>query len=71
MLAGGGTPDDGMAAIGSVVSEFAATTSDGTVLTPSSFIEPRLFGFFPPGCPPCDDLIPRFLASGTGRCWRS
>jgi len=57
-----GVVDDSMAPVGSTVAGFAAIASDGTAVDPTSFAVPTLVGFFAPGCPACEELLPAFLA---------
>jgi thiol-disulfide isomerase/thioredoxin len=48
--------------VGTVVSDFAATTVDGTPVSRTSLADPSLVVFLAPGCQPCRDLLPVLAA---------
>jgi thiol-disulfide isomerase/thioredoxin len=58
---------DHLAMAGSIVGAFAVRTVDGTPMSPAGFTAPTLVGFFAPGCAPCADLLPAFLAVAAHR----
>lgn len=51
---------DGLA-IGKAVPDFTATTIDGEPISRDLLGAPALIGFFSPGCPPCEQVLPRFV----------
>ncbi|MEV4415377.1 hypothetical protein [Catellatospora sp. NPDC049609] len=48
---------------GTELPPFSAVSVQGGELSERSFTAPTLVGFFSPGCPPCEALIPRFVAA--------
>ncbi|MCF6471904.1 TlpA family protein disulfide reductase [Nonomuraea sp. MG754425] len=54
-------PTDGLA-VGERMPEFAATTTAGEPISHDLLGGPALVGFFTPGCEPCQELLPRFVA---------
>ena len=65
-LAGGlhASPDGELARpVGSSVEPFRTEAIDGTSVDLAWFDQPTLVGFFSPGCRPCAELIPRFVAA--------
>jgi hypothetical protein len=55
-----GLPDL-IAAAGSVVGPFTATTVDGDALTADDLLPGTLVGFFSPGCSACVEELPKFV----------
>jgi thiol-disulfide isomerase/thioredoxin len=51
-----------MARVGTRVDDFAVSTVDGTAWSRESLTGDTLVGFFSPGCPACEDLLPEFVA---------
>lgn len=68
ILAAPGAGPGMVAAPGSTVGEFTATDHASAPLSPATFTEPTLVGFFTPGCGPCEALLPRF--TNAARRWR-
>jgi thiol-disulfide isomerase/thioredoxin len=68
-LVGGLTPppydDESMRSVGSAVEPFHAQAVDGSPIDTGWFDRPTLVGFFSPGCQPCTELLPRFVAAAT------
>ncbi len=58
-----GTTASIMATKGSAIGEFSATDRTSAALSRATFTEPTLVGFFTPGCPPCEALLPRFVSA--------
>lgn len=48
--------------VGSTIPDFAATTLDGRTVSPLSRRAPLLVGYFSPGCAPCAEELPKFVA---------
>ncbi|TMR95483.1 TlpA family protein disulfide reductase [Nonomuraea basaltis] len=48
--------------IGERMPEFAAMTTAGEPVSHGLLGGPALIGFFSPGCQPCEELLPRFIA---------
>lgn len=48
--------------VGERMPEFAAMTTAGEPVTHELVSGPALIAFFSPGCPPCEELLPRFIA---------
>jgi thiol-disulfide isomerase/thioredoxin len=48
--------------VGTVVSDFSATTVDGTPITRESLADSSLVVFLAPGCQPCRELLPVLAA---------
>jgi thiol-disulfide isomerase/thioredoxin len=48
-------------AIGELMPQFAATTTDGEPISDELLEGPALIGFFSPSCQPCKELMPRFI----------
>lgn len=59
-----GASSDVAVAVGATVGAFAATTTAGRLVTRDSLDRPTLVGFFTPGCPPCQEQVPLFVAYG-------
>jgi hypothetical protein len=55
--------DDMVLPVGTPVEDFSAVADDGTVVSPGLLSGPTLMAFFAPGCQPCAELLPRFLAT--------
>lgn len=68
LLAGrpAGRAGDTIAAAGTVVGGFTATSIDGEPLGNDGLAGRTLVGFFSPGCAPCRDAMPGFLDSARG-----
>ncbi|MEV0613649.1 TlpA disulfide reductase family protein [Nonomuraea sp. NPDC050404] len=47
--------------IGARLPEFETTTVDGEPISSALLGTPALIGFFSPTCPPCKELLPRFI----------
>jgi thiol-disulfide isomerase/thioredoxin len=47
---------------GGSVADYAATTVDGTAVGRELLLGPTLVGFFSPGCGPCRERLPEFVA---------
>jgi thiol-disulfide isomerase/thioredoxin len=54
--------DSIIAPAGTTVGAFATTTTEGERLTDSQLPADTLVGFFAPGCPPCRERLPEFVA---------
>jgi len=52
-----------IAAPGTRVPPFRAVTVDSDVVDSGQLGASTLVGFFSPGCPPCEELLPQFLAT--------
>jgi hypothetical protein len=48
--------------VGATVDEFAAVATDGTAVASGRLAPPTLVGFFSPGCGPCHERLPEFVA---------
>jgi hypothetical protein len=57
-----GEPPEVMRPAGAVVDDFAATAGDGTPVARDLLTGQTLVGFFTPGCGPCQEKLPEFLA---------
>jgi thiol-disulfide isomerase/thioredoxin len=53
--------------VGSAVGPFSATAVDGTPVDERWFTGSTLVGFFSPGCPACEQLMPDFIAAAATR----
>jgi len=53
--------DEPMAPVGTRVAPFAASTVEGAAWSRESLTGDTLVGFFSPGCPACEDLLPEFV----------
>jgi thiol-disulfide isomerase/thioredoxin len=51
----------------SEVSAFSAITTDGAEVDATAAAKYSLIGFFSPGCQPCAELLPKFVARAEGR----
>src|SRR5262245_15248187 len=51
-----------MRPVGAVVDSFAATAWDGTPVALELLSAPTVVGFFSPGCSPCHERLPDFVA---------
>lgn len=61
-----GEPSD-LLALGSSISPFTVTTTDGATLSERDLLgAPALIGYFSPGCRPCEEEVPRFAAYAAG-----
>lgn len=56
-----GPMPDTLLPVGASPAEFAATTSDGEVVSQDSLVGGTLVGFFMPDCPPCKEQLPEFV----------
>ena len=56
-----------IAASGTRVPPFRAVAVDGEVVDSRSLGESTLVGFFSPGCAPCEELLPQFLATARAK----
>ena len=60
-------PPAELADLGSAVSPFTVTTTDGEVVSERDLLgAAALIGYFSPGCRPCDEEVPRFVAYAAG-----
>jgi hypothetical protein len=57
-----GAPPEVIRPAGATVDDFAATAHDGTVVARDLLAVPALVGFFSPGCGPCHERLPEFVA---------
>jgi len=57
-----GEPPEVMRPAGEVVDDFAATAFDGTPVALELLAAPTIVGFFSPGCGPCKERLPEFIA---------
>ncbi len=57
-----GAPPEVMRPTGEVVDDFAATACDGTPVASDLLAAPAVVGFFSPGCGPCKERLPEFVA---------
>jgi hypothetical protein len=57
-----GPPPLVMRPAGEVVDDFAATACDGTPVATDLLATPAVVGFFSPGCGPCQERLPEFVA---------
>jgi AhpC/TSA family protein len=64
--AAGGPAPEVMLPAGSEVGEFAATTTDGDPVSRELLAGRTLVGFFSPGCQPCKEKLPGFVAAAPG-----
>lgn len=53
--------DQPMPPVGTVVDDFAVADLDGATWSKESLTGDTLVGFFSPGCPACEDLLPEFV----------
>jgi thiol-disulfide isomerase/thioredoxin len=53
-------------AVGDRVGQFAATTTGGERIDTAGLTGRTLVGFFAAGCPPCERLLPHFVANAEG-----
>lgn len=51
-----------IAAAGETIGAFAVTARDGTPIAPELLAAPAIVGFFSPGCGPCKERLPEFVA---------
>ncbi|EXG82683.1 TlpA family protein disulfide reductase [Cryptosporangium arvum] len=55
-----------MPPVGTVVDDFAVADVDGGTWSKDSLTGDTLVGFFSPGCPACEDLLPEFVEYAAG-----
>ncbi|WP_214408485.1 TlpA family protein disulfide reductase [Sphaerisporangium fuscum] len=55
--------DDLSLRTGADIGDFAVTTTKGEPLTSAQLSGPTTVGFFTPGCEPCEEHLPAFVAS--------
>ncbi|GAA0241057.1 hypothetical protein [Cryptosporangium japonicum] len=58
--------DQPMPPVGTVVDDFAVTDVEGATWSKESLTGDTLVGFFSPGCPACEDLLPEFVEYAAG-----
>jgi hypothetical protein len=61
-LPAGGLPGPSALPVGTQIEAFATTDTDGRLLRRDELPEGAIVGFFSPGCAPCEELIPKFVA---------
>lgn len=71
LLARGGGSGLMESSVRDVVQPFSIIDTDGREISRDTLQDGTIVGFFAPGCPPCEDLLPRFIegvrASGRPR----
>lgn len=60
LLSGAGDPI--MVKVGTEIDEFSSSTVDNEAVTCESLIDETVVAFFSPGCKPCEEKLPKFVA---------
>jgi thiol-disulfide isomerase/thioredoxin len=63
----GGLSGDVFPPVGALIGEFAATTTDGEPMSRAQLMDVTVVAFFSPGCAPCREKLPVFVADALER----